>query len=102
MSARLKKLLEFHARAPDDDFTTYAVALEYASAGAVDTALEWLAKTTDLAPDHAYAWYQRGALLAGQDRMEEARRAVRSGLEAAERSGDAKAASELRELAADW
>ena len=100
--SRLEKLLEFHAQAPDDAFTTYALALEYASSGRVEAALEWLEKTSALEPDHAYAWYQRAALLAGEDRLEEAREAVQSGLAAAERGGDAKAASELRELAEGW
>ena len=102
MSERLEQLLAFHASAPEDDFTTYAIALEHASAGDVDEALAWLAKTVALAPDHAYAWYQRAALLAGDDRMEEARAAQAEGLAAAERAGDGKARAELLELAEDW
>lgn len=102
VSERLEKLLAFHADAPEDDFTTYAIALEYAGAGEPERALEWLEKTVAAAPDHAYAWYQRAALLAELGSLDEARAAVAAGLAAAERSGDAKAASELRELEAGW
>lgn len=102
MGDRLDKLLAFHAAAPDDDFTTYALALEYAAAGESEQALAWLERTIALAPDHAYAWYQKAALLAGEGELEGAHAAVQAGLAAAQRSGDARAASELRELAEGW
>ena len=102
MSDRIEKLLAFHEQAPEDDFTTYALALEYSSAGDLDQALDWLRKTIALTPDHAYAWYQRASLLEADGRLDEAREALQEGLAAAERSGDVKAASELRELAEDW
>lgn len=102
MSERLEKLLAFHADAPGDDFTTYAIALEHAAAGAEREALAWLDKTIELAPDHAYAYYQKAAILAERDELEAARVAVELGLRAAERAGDARAASELRELSESW
>jgi tetratricopeptide (TPR) repeat protein len=102
MSERLEKLLAFHAAAPGDDFTTYALALEYAAVGELEQALAWLDRTLTLAPDHAYAWYQKAALLADAGELERAREALSAGLAAAERAGDARAASELRELGAGW
>ncbi len=102
MSERIEKLLAFHAQSPSDDFTTYALALEHAAAGDPEQALVWLERTLALAPDHAYAWYQKARILAEEEDLAGARAAVEAGLAAAARAGDARAASELRELAAEW
>ena len=99
MTDRFEQLLAFHRDAPDDDFTTYALAMECVASERFEEALEWLEKTLELTPDHAYAWYQRAGALDRLGRDEDARAAIQEGLAAAQRAGDAKAAEELRELA---
>jgi tetratricopeptide (TPR) repeat protein len=95
---RLQKLLAFHEAEPRDDFATYAIAQEHIKAGDTEEALRWIEKTLQIQPDHAYAYYQKASVLSESGRADLARTAVESGLEAARRSGDSKAAGELNEL----
>ena len=101
MNERLEKLLAFHEAAPDDDFTTYAIALEHVKEGAENDALAWLDKTLAIQPDHAYAYYQKAGVLSRMERADDARRAIEDGLAAARRAGDGKAEGELNELLED-
>ncbi len=98
MADRLPQLLAFHEASPEDDFPPYAIAQEYLRSGDTDQALEWLAKTLSINPDHAYAYYHRALVLSGLDREQEADTAIQNGLDAAQRAGDAKAQAELLEL----
>ena len=98
MNERIDKLLAFHHAAPKDDFAPYALAQEYLKLGRVDEALEWIATTLAIRPDHAYAFYQKARALSEAGRDDEARVAIEEGILAARRSGDAKAESELGEL----
>ncbi len=98
MTDRLQELMAFHEAAPQDDFTTYAIAQEHIKAGDTDKALRWIEKTLQIKPDHAYAYYQKARVLSESGRADLARKAAEAGLEAARRSGDNKAAGELNEL----
>ena len=90
--------MAFHEAAPQDDFATYAIAQEHIKAGDADEALRWIDKTLEIKPDHAYAYYQKARVLSESGRADQARKAVEAGLDAARRSGDSKAAGELKEL----
>jgi serine/threonine protein kinase/lipoprotein NlpI len=57
------------------------LAYEAAGRGAVHEALEWFDKGIALEPDFAPVWYMKGALLAKQQSLEEARRCFVASLE---------------------
>ena len=95
---RLEKLMALLEADPNDTFCTYGIAMEYAGQNQHEQALHWLDRTLSIDPNYAYAYYQKGRLLAMLDRREEAREALTRGLEAAEAGGDQKAHRELMEL----
>ena len=98
MTSRLDQLRKLHDADASDPFVTYGIALEHAKAGDRDEALRWLDETLKLDADYCYAYFQKGRLLGELGREEEARQAVRAGIERAKAAGDAHAASELEGL----
>jgi len=98
MTDRIDQLLKLHEADPNDPFGPYALAMEHAKAGRVDEAIAWLDKTLTIDEDHAYAWYHKARLLAEIGRADEAGHAAGLGLDAAQRTGDAKTIEELTEL----
>ena len=95
---RLSKLLIMLDADPGDAFCLYGIAQEHAGNGEHETALEWYAKAAVAAPDDGYVHFHRARSLEDLGRVDEAITAVRDGLAAAERSGDAHAQSELNGL----
>jgi tetratricopeptide (TPR) repeat protein len=94
-SSRLEKLQRLLAAEPDDPFCLYGIAQEHAKAGDLERAIEWYDRTVAADPTHAYARFHKARLLEGLGRDAEAREELRTGLEAARSSGDAKAMSEI-------
>lgn len=95
---RLSKLLSMLEADPGDAFCLYGIAQEHAGNGEHETALEWYAKAAVAAPDDGYVHFHRARSLEDLGRVDEAITAVRDGLAAAGRSGDAHAQSELNGL----
>ena len=60
------------------------------------TAIGHLARAVDLDPDYSAAWQHLGRAFEQAERMEEAASAWRSGIDAADRRGDAQAAKVMR------
>ena len=83
---------------PTDVFLIYAVAMACASEGNVDEAIEKLSELVDGQPDYVPAWFQRGQLLAGVNREEEAREVLVEGIDVARRVGDSHAEGEMIEF----
>jgi tetratricopeptide (TPR) repeat protein len=73
--------------------------MEHNKVGRHEQAVQWLDRTLEIDPDHAYAHYQKAVALAEMGQREQARTVIEAGLEAAKRSGDAHAAEELAALA---
>ncbi len=90
--------MKLYEAGDEDPFVTYAIAMEHETAGDTAAAIGWLDKTLATDPDHAYCYYQKGRLLLARGLADEARVALEAGLDAAKRSGDDKALSELRQL----
>jgi predicted Zn-dependent protease len=90
--AQLEELLRSD---PDDVFLHYALALEYASAGETTEALRRLDDLLVREPDYVAAWFQKGQILAREGEGERAAQALRSGIEAARRTGDTHAEGEM-------
>ena len=89
---QLQKMLQ---RQPDDPFLLYGMAMEHKKANALAAALHWLDRVTERDPDYCYAYYQRGQVHEMSGDTDAARKAYRDGIDAAARSGDAHARSEL-------
>ncbi len=98
MSGRLKKLLEFHAADPKDPFCAYGIALEHAKAKRMEEAIDWLERTIEIDARYSYAYYQMAKLLAEKGDTAAARDVLRTGMAAAQASGDQHARSEMEGL----
>jgi len=93
-----EQLEQLLADDPTDVFLIYAVAMACASEGDADEAIERLGKLLEEQPDYVPAWFQRGQLLAGADRVQEAREVLVEGIGVARRVGDAHAEGEMIEF----
>jgi len=96
MSTRLEVLKQLVEQNPADGFTRYGLALEYANSNNLTEALVQFDELLRHNPDYAYGYFQRGKALERIGRMEDARAAYEAGIEAAGRSGDAHARSEIQ------
>lgn len=93
-----EQLEQLLALDPTDVFLSYAVAMTCASEGDVGEAVTRLAQLVVDHPDYVPAWFQRGQLLAGLDRVEEARGVLAEGIVVARRVGDSHAEGEMIEF----
>src|SRR5688572_30419493 len=90
-SGRLQQLLQMLEREPNDAFLLYGIAIEYKNLNEANTALEYLGRVLKVDPNHSYTYYQQGQILESTGEVEKARAAYQQGIEAANRTGDAKA-----------
>lgn len=86
---------------PHDLFLRYCLAVEMQSDGESDRALLQFDELCREQPPHVAAFFRRAQLLVELDRIEEARTALREGIEIARIQGDTHAAGEMSELLAD-
>ena len=92
---RLNMLLEFLQQNPGDAFARYGLAMEYSRLGQNDTALEQFAKLVELHPDYTNGYFMAAQTLERTGRTAEARKMLESGIEAARRTGNKHALSEM-------
>jgi tetratricopeptide (TPR) repeat protein len=92
---RLEILKSLVGQNPKDTFARYGLAMEYARAGNPEQAAAEYRTLLDLNPDYVAAYFQGGQVLEKLGRLEEARAMYQRGIEAAGRTGDAHARSEL-------
>jgi tetratricopeptide (TPR) repeat protein len=83
-------------RQPRDPFLLYGIAMEYKKQGDLPKALEFLGRTIEVDPNYCYAYYQQGQVHEQSGDVEAAKRAYVAGIDAAMRSGDEHARSELQ------
>lgn len=95
---RLAKLLAILESDPEDAFCLYGIAQEHAVRGDHDEAIGWFERAALAAPDDGYVQYHLARSLSALGRDEQAVDAVRAGLAAADRGGDAHARAELEAL----
>jgi predicted Zn-dependent protease len=104
--SRLAQLQQMLVDEPFDPFLHYALAMEHVKLGETGVALAQLTSMNQQFPDHVAAWQQRGQVLADQGNAEAAREVLQQGIAAAQRVGDAHAASEMQglldTLQAEW
>lgn len=101
MSDRLEQLKKLHTVDSNDPFLTYGIALELSKDDALEEAVEWLNKTIEMDANYCYAYYQKAKMHGEMGEDKQAENAINMGIEAAKRTGDQKALSELTELLAD-
>jgi len=89
---KLRTMLESE---PRDPFLLYAMAQELANTGAHEDAVSYFDRAIEADADSSYAYFHKARSLETLGRLDEARDTLESGLEAAKRSGDAKAAAEI-------
>jgi Tfp pilus assembly protein PilF len=95
VSPRMRQLQTMLERQPDDAFLLYGMAMEFKKAGDSAKALEYFAKVIQRDPNYCYAYYQQSQVHESLGDADAARRSLRQGLEAADRTGDSHARSEI-------
>jgi tetratricopeptide (TPR) repeat protein len=93
---RLAQLLKMLERQPRDPFLLYGVAMEHRKRDDPPKALEYLSRAIEVDPNYCYAYYQQGQVLESTGDTDAARRAYLAGIDAALRTGDEHARSELQ------
>jgi tetratricopeptide (TPR) repeat protein len=83
---------------PRDSFLRYALAMEFDKEGRHDESLQLFAGLMRDEPPYVAAFFMSAQQLTRLDRVDEARTALRDGIEAARRQGDAHAAGEMSEF----
>jgi tetratricopeptide (TPR) repeat protein len=98
---RVEMLKQFLAENPGDPFARYGLAMEYSRAGQTDAALAEFRKIVEANADYVPAYQMAAQMLSEQNRLEEARQWFARGIEAARRTGNAKAESEMEDFLAE-
>lgn len=83
---------------PKDTFLRYSLAMELAKDGEHPRSLERLRELMADQPPYVPAFFRTGQQLAELGRIEEARAALRDGIDQARHQGDLHAAGEMSEL----
>lgn len=96
--SRREKIQALLRDEPGDAFLRYSLALEMESAGEWEGCLEILEDLGRGSPPYVPALQMAGQFLAARGLAEDARRALREGIEAARAQGNAHAAGEMAEL----
>lgn len=97
---RKQKLEQMLEKQPNDPFLHYGLAMELAKEGDVESAIKRFDRTLDLDPDYIAAYFHKANTLIGQNRTADAIQSLREGMEAARRTGDTHALSEMEGLLA--
>ena len=92
---RLKHLMEFLEADPNDPFTIYAIATEYASELPEKAAVYYDRLLTDF-PDYTATYYHAAALFAELGEINKAKNIYEKGLKACEKNQEIKALQELK------
>lgn len=92
---RLALLLQFLEEDPDDEFTRFALAMEYVKVGDDVLACRTLEKLVGDRPDYVGTYYHLAGIYLRQGRRGEAIDTYRAGIKVAERQRDLHARAEL-------
>jgi tetratricopeptide (TPR) repeat protein len=95
MHNRLEHLMEFYKEDPNDAFTRYGIALEYNARKDFPNAVEWFERLRSDEPDYVPTYYMLAGVYRAVNNTAKAEEIYRAGLQAAKRTGDNHAFSEL-------
>ena len=94
-------LKEVLGQNPNDAFARYGLAMEYSKSGLVQDALREFASLLSANPDYTAGYFMAAQMLAREGRDEEARKLLRDGISAAQRTGNQHAQSEMEGMLAE-
>jgi tetratricopeptide (TPR) repeat protein len=92
---RLQMLTEFLQQNPVDAFARYGLAMEYSKAGQTEQALAEFKRLLEVHPDYTNGYFMAAQALERAGRTVEARQMLEKGIEAARRTGNKHALSEM-------
>lgn len=95
--SRIEQLLEMLKGDPDDSFLNYALALEFAKQGNIDTAIDLVEKIIARDENYLGAYYQLGKFYEQSLQVEKAIESYQKGIEIAKKQNNRKALGELNE-----
>ena len=95
---RREKIEALLKEEPGDVFLRYSLALELEAAGEWETGIDILQDLARAEPPYLPAFQMAAQHLVAHDRVTDARRALREGIEVARVQGNAHAAGEMAEL----
>jgi predicted Zn-dependent protease len=101
MKTRRQKLEELLAKNPKDAFTLYGLALECSNSGDFTAAEAHFRALLEYNPDYVPGYQMYAQALAKQNRAEDAKAIVTRGIQAATRTGNQHARSEMEGLLTD-
>ncbi len=93
---RTSTLQEILAQDPNNVLARYGLAMEYASSGQTDRALQEFGKLLSTNPDYPAAYFMSAQTLVKANRVGEAKKMLVEGIAAAQRKRDSHAASEMQ------
>ncbi|MGB3544812.1 tetratricopeptide repeat protein [Rubrivirga sp.] len=93
---RIATLQQFLHDDPDDPFTRFALAQEFAKRGDADQALEYYEGLVEGNPGYVGTYYHLGALYRALGRDDDALGTYRAGIDIATSAGDTHARAELQ------
>ncbi len=92
---RIALLKEILGQNPSDTFARYGLAMEYSKSGQVEDALREFGALLEVNPDYTAGYFMAAQMLAREEREEEARKMLRDGIAAAQRTRNQHAQSEM-------
>ena len=96
--SRRERIEEMLQAEPQDVFLRYSLAMELQQQGELELSLERFRELMRERPPHLPSFHMSARVLLKLRRVEEARVALREGIECARTQGDHRAASEMSEL----
>lgn len=93
--SRMQMLAQFLEQNPGDAFARYGLAMEYSNAGQTEQALAEFKKLLEMHPDYTNGYFMAAQALERTGRTPDARQMLQSGIEAAQRTGNKHALSEM-------
>src|SRR5262245_2145216 len=92
---RLALLTQFLEQNPGDAFARYGLAMEHSRLGQVEAALQQFNKLLELHPDYTNGYFMAAQTLERAGRTAEAKKMLENGIDAAKRTGNKHALSEM-------
>jgi Flp pilus assembly protein TadD len=96
--SRQQQIEEMLAQDPDDSELHYMLAMEHASQGDDEGAVQCFRRLFAVAPDHTAAYHQAGRALHRLGKIDAARDVLQQGIAVARKNKDDHAADEMAEL----
>ena len=100
MSDRREKIEAMLKTEPGDPFLRYSLACEYDNEDRSEESLAMFRELMADKPPHVHSFFRGAQLLVKLDRIEDARAALREGIEISRQQGELHAAGEMGELLA--